>query len=126
MKGEMNLESGKAHLTLLQLQALLLLKDKGEMKMQDVSEHFNVAKPTSTSLLNKLVKLGMVKRISDKEDRRVVKVSLTSAGEEMFHKGQIHHEKKLNQLLSYLSVEDKTNLVKILKKLSDTLKKEQR
>lgn len=121
MRGEMTTDLKKEHLTILQLQALVLIRERGEMQMQEIADHFKVTKPTATTLLNKLDKLGLIKRGGDSRDRRVVKISLSKNGEEMFKKAVEYKRQKIHHLLGYLSVKDRQDLERIMQSLVEKL-----
>jgi DNA-binding MarR family transcriptional regulator len=65
------------HITLL-----MDLKLTGSMRITDISERFFITAGAATSMCDKLEDQGLVCRIRTKEDRRVVMVALTEAGEE--------------------------------------------
>ena len=49
----------------------------GEMKISDISAKLNLSNSTVSGILDRLEKQGIVERIRDKEDRRVVNVRVT-------------------------------------------------
>lgn len=63
-----------------QIQILLLLRD-GACSVGDLSRYLGIAKPNVTPLINSLLAAGLVERVRDNADRRVVKVHLLPAGE---------------------------------------------
>ena len=69
-------------LTLSQFHVLFKINEFGVCNMSCLSEAIEVSKGTMTSMLNKLVEEGYVKRSSSSKDRRNVYVSLTQKGEE--------------------------------------------
>lgn len=122
LKGEMVFERGNAHLTLLQIQTLFLLTENKDLKMQEIAQHFSVTKPTATSLLKNLVKLGLVERVEGETDRRVVKIILTKKGQEMLQEAKKCREEKLQKLLTFVNEKDRKDLLRILGSISDKLK----
>lgn len=72
---------------LLSLQEMKVIKFLGETEsciMREISEHFNVALSTTTNVVDKLEEKGFVRRERIEEDRRIVKVFLTPAGQKIF------------------------------------------
>ena len=61
---------------------LLMLKLFKFMKITEISEVFFLTPGAATKMCDKLEQLGLIERIRLKEDRRVVRVSLTKKGEE--------------------------------------------
>jgi len=109
------------HLSILQLHALIFIKRHETANMSEIAEYFKIELPTATTLLNKLSKEKLVKRQSDKKDRRLVQISLSKAGELLLTKAKILHMEKINVVLSYLSLTEKKSLLKILKTLTDKM-----
>ena len=64
-----------------QIQILILLRD-GPMSVGDLSRRLGIAKPNITPLINSLCKNGLVSRVRDEVDHRVVRIELLPAGEE--------------------------------------------
>jgi len=59
---------------------LCYLYQNGPMTMTAIAHTIHRTKPTVTVLVNKLVKLGMVKKVASPEDSRSVFVELTAKG----------------------------------------------
>ena len=68
------------------LGALTLLCQEGHtagetpVRMTDVSQRLAISKPAATQVVNRLVENGLVERLSDENDRRVVYIKATEAG----------------------------------------------
>jgi len=69
---------------LSQYNAASLLQEKGEMTMSAISKGLGVTMGAGTSLMDTLVERGLVDRQRSSTDRRVVTVSLTPKGDEVF------------------------------------------
>ena len=63
---------------------LLFLRDADgafvRTRMTDVSRQLDISKPAATQMVNRLVEQGMVERVSDENDRRVVYIRATEKG----------------------------------------------
>ncbi len=65
--------------------AVCELGSSGEaVRVSDVSEYFNVTRPSITKLINELEDMGAVNKSPDPGDRRVIHVSLTELGEQYY------------------------------------------
>ena len=64
-------------ITVTQMQTLLLIHSLPGCKMSDLSEGLEVTLGNVTSLIDRLAKEGLVKRVEDDSDRRIVRVELT-------------------------------------------------
>ncbi len=59
------------------------LKDSGSLPVSEVGRRAAISRPQMTHLLDKLITLGLVERIPDANDRRVINVGLTTLGEKV-------------------------------------------
>jgi DNA-binding MarR family transcriptional regulator len=80
------------------------------VKMSDISTGIRVSKTAITTLVNALVKLGLVSRTVRAEDRRAVYVALTPKGEECIQSILPEYLQRVSDLWSPLSDEEKARL----------------
>ena len=73
-------------LTISQVKALLTLEDKGRLRMGNLAEALGIAVSAATTVVDRLVERGLVGRLSDPTDRRVVICELTDHGREVASK----------------------------------------
>ncbi len=104
-------------LSIVQLHILIFIAKQKSVKMNDISNEFDIEMSTATGVINTLFKLKLVKRKEDPKDRRVVNISLTSHGEKLLGEAKNHHNRRIGKLMSYLSENDKQKLLQILKTL---------
>lgn len=123
MKGHMSFSNDLTHLSVLQIQTLIFLKQKKKISMSDIADYFRIELPSATSLLNRLCDQQLVKRYEDEEDRRLVCVALTTKGQELLEQVMKERKTKLENMLSYLSAKEKTELLTILRTLNTRLQK---
>ena len=85
---------------------LKVLKKKGELSISEISRMIHISKSNMTSLIDKLVVEGLVERLRDENDRRVINIAITEEGLHILDdwKKQSNNEIKMN--LSSLSEED--------------------
>ncbi len=122
MKQEMSYTGKLIHLSILQIQALIFLKQHKEATMGDIAEGFHIELPSATSLLSKLCYQNLVERRTDSEDKRLVKISLTTKGITLLKEAMEERKKKLHKILSYLSEKEQSDLLTILETLNNRLK----
>ena len=72
-----------AGLTIPQLRVLIFLERAGLASVGEVAAGVGVSQPSATETLDRLAKSGLVERMPDASDRRVVRNALTPAGQEM-------------------------------------------
>lgn len=96
---------------------LVCLYKNGKMTMKDIANSIHRTKPTVTVLVNKLEKLGYIKREASDEDNRSTNVVLTQKGEDF----KVIFEKisnELNKMLyKNLSPEESELIEKLLRKV---------
>jgi DNA-binding MarR family transcriptional regulator len=103
----------------VKLETLRYIKENKPL-MKDIAEYLSVAPPSATSLINHLVKAKLVERIKDKEDRRIVRMNITSIGRKKFTQGIAKVAERMKKVLSPLNTSEKKILIKILEKISKT------
>ena len=117
-KGSMHNDFEHSHLTMLQCQALECVKKKKNVHMHDIASHFATTMPTATALIDKLIAAKLVKRENDVNDRRIVKLFMTKLGDKLLHQVVKRKSEKMGKILSYLSKQDKQELLRILETLA--------
>jgi DNA-binding MarR family transcriptional regulator len=89
-------------LTIPQFKALALLQSRGPQRMGGLSASLGTTLSATTSTVDRLVDKGMVERLPDPEDRRVVICRLTPQGREAYEKfwriGRMHLEELARRL----------------------------
>src|SRR5690554_1634538 len=66
--------------TFLQFMVLSFIKENPNCKTGDLSSNLNMSTSSATQMIERLVKLKLVKRSDDKTDRRITRVDLTTSG----------------------------------------------
>ena len=96
---------------------LVCLYKNGKMTMKDIANSIHRTKPTVTVLVDKLEKLGYIKREASDEDNRSTNIVLTQKGEGF----KVIFEKisnELNKMLyKNLSAEESELIEKLLRKV---------
>jgi DNA-binding MarR family transcriptional regulator len=106
-------------LTLGQLDCLHAISRLGSPSMSDLSHELGLPPSSVTGLVEKLVDTGKVRRESDPDDRRVVRVALTEKGrKDRDHHRQMRRE-RLAQLLAELNDEELQALHSALELVAD-------
>lgn len=63
-----------------QFHLMLILRELGSLTMSEIAKKMMVSKSNVTPLANKLINSGMIARISDQADRRIINITLTNEG----------------------------------------------
>lgn len=99
---------------------LLLLVDKCKTPpptAAELAEDTGVTRATVSGLLDGLEKEGLVERRMDSEDRRVVRVHLTSEGAALLDKVRPAYCRWFSSVVDTLSEEERSHLVSLLQKI---------
>lgn len=104
-------------LTPPQVHTLMWLGTDGALAQNAIAHRVGCAQPTITGVIDRLEKMGFVERERDTDDRRVVRVRLTEAGQSAYAQFNTVLTEKLLWVFSVLSDDDATHLVRIVEKL---------
>lgn len=67
-------------LTLPQCNALMAVREAGEMSIKELSEALQVSSPSASAMVERLVEMNMLEREQSKVDRREVRVRVSEEG----------------------------------------------
>ena len=98
---------------------------KEPKNMTTVARSLMVTTGTLTIAVNGLVKKGFVERTRSEEDRRVVLVSLTDKGREVYVSHEKFHEEMVSAVTEELSDEEQAVLEKALGRLNQFFREKQ-
>jgi DNA-binding MarR family transcriptional regulator len=100
-----------------QFRALHVLCEDGAMTVGNLAEQCHVADPTISKMLRSLEQGGWLVRQIDPENRRLVWVSVTPAGRELYARFQAQFESALAKVLSPLTPEQLRDIIKAFRHL---------
>lgn len=96
---------------------LELLYSKGPQPVQKISETLSIPSGSITYVVDKLEKKGFVERRPSPTDRRASHVVLTEKGNTLFDEIFPQHIETISKNLSFVSYEEKEQLIELLKKI---------
>ena len=82
MRARLPGEWSDLELTMPQARTLLLLS-QGPKRMTQISEYLGRGMPAATSMVDRIVRKGLIERVEDASDRRVVACRITSGGQDV-------------------------------------------
>ena len=98
------------------------IQQKGNLTMGELSNALAVPLSTATRIVDWLVDNGYAQRLSDAEDRRIVRVALTDIGHEMHGIIESYIRQRVQQIFSCLTFEERATLLTLIGKVVFTLK----
>ncbi|MFZ5647735.1 MAG: MarR family winged helix-turn-helix transcriptional regulator [Bacillota bacterium] len=108
-------------LTVSEAHAIEVLGQYGQMNMKNLAGKLGVTSGTTTVTVDRLEKKEYAKRESTDQDRRVHLINLTPKGGKAYEEHHRYHLDLTGQILSALSEEEATLLLKILKKINSEI-----
>ena|SRR3990167_9504677 len=117
-KANMEFLARLGNINLQQLNVLNVIGELGSCAMSEVANNVLVSLSSVTLIVNKLVEMGLVDRQHSKKDRRVVYVSLSNKGKEMFD-AQVEHIREVGRnLLSLLNEDEQATFLTICRRFA--------
>lgn len=104
-------------LPLPQFRLLGKLERHDGARMSEISEWLGVALSTATQVADRLTARGWVRRVSDPEDRRVVRLTLTEEGRRLMAERRARGRERLRAILAALDPEAREQVVSALELL---------
>jgi DNA-binding MarR family transcriptional regulator len=86
--------------TLPQFRALVVLAVRGPQRSVDIAEELQVNPSTGTRMCDRLVRKGLIKRLRSTSDRRVVRLRLTPAGQDIVEQVMTRRRDELVRLVA--------------------------
>ncbi len=104
--------------TTSQGEALLAFSDDSRASMNELSRSLGLANSTMTRMVEHLVARGFVRRTEDEQDRRIVRVALTTEGRKL--QGSLKEARREIQrlILSEIREEERATVLEVLEKLN--------
>jgi len=99
----------------------LLAQSATPPTMSELSAQLNLPFSSTTRLIDWLVRANFVERLPDPRDRRVVRVHMTSSGEQLYQIGMDYNKQQIARLLKDFSVTEQTQLLRLMNKLLDAI-----
>lgn len=113
----LNHEKTIGKLTLTQFGVLDVLRHLGPLPQCDIAAKLLKSSGNITLVIDNLEKLDLVRRGPDPNDRRISRVALTPAGQQLFDEVFPNHAAAVAQELSRLSPKEQETLGVLLRKL---------
>lgn len=113
------LKNARGDITPPLLAIMAHIKEEGPLPISEIGRHLFIPRPQMTILLDKLASLGLIERLPDAEDRRVINISLTAKGVTATDRLRKLVRDNFRKKLSCLNEHDLEQLVAALATLRD-------
>lgn len=101
----------------LQIMALKYIEIKGSPTMKDLAKFLFTTPPSVTSLMDNLVGRGMIKRVADKNDRRMLRLMITEKGKKVLKIADQFIMKSIGEKFKILNSKEQIQLIGIIEKI---------
>ena len=108
-------------MTATQRIALIEIADGGPLRLNDLAARMGTSAPTSSRAVDVLDELGLVERTPDPDDRRAVRIELTSAGQALVSERKARASVAFEPAVAALPAADREQLLQLLARLTDAL-----
>ena len=116
-------DAGCCGLTLAQCHTLLEVGYKGEVSLVDLASSFGLDTSTLSRMIQGLVVLGLVSRLTNEKDRRYVSISLTEQGRKLFEEIEARFNSYFAQVLEFIPSEKQDAVIESIGFFSDAVRK---
>jgi DNA-binding MarR family transcriptional regulator len=106
--------------TLTQYRSLVVLASRGPQSMAALAEAVAVTPATASRMCDRLVKKGLVRRRSDRHDRRAVRLALTESGRDLVDAVSARRRREIAELLEGIAPETQQSVVSALTHLAQS------
>ena len=105
-------------LTDSQFSAMVSLRLNGKLAQRDIAKYILKTGGSTTSMLDNLEKLGLVARDRDTEDRRIIYVSLTPKGVDLFDRIYPNQLLRIQEAMGDLTNDEYRQLIGLLQRIT--------
>lgn len=108
------------------LAALLFIGNHESCIISDVGDHLGLTATTTSSLVDRLVRKGLVTRSRTEENRRIARLALTAAGETLRQHAIADQMQHCHTMLAALDPAERPVLISLMRKIASTADEIQR
>jgi DNA-binding MarR family transcriptional regulator len=111
----------KGELTLPQFLILDIIHKEGRMRMTDIAGALDVSTAAATGIVDRMVKRGYLARVFDPADRRLIRIKLTSKGNQVVERLEQQRKEKIIEIFGQISESERNDYLRILTKVRDII-----
>lgn len=100
-----------------------IVMKQGPIPMTELGNMLCTSKPNTTFIINKLIEEGKLERLPDKEDRRIINITITEKGKKYLLQNKEKARENLKISLAKLSKQELTTLYESIENLNSILSK---
>ncbi len=104
--------------TLTQYRTLVVLASRGPQSLAGLAEAVGVTPATATRMCDRLVRKDLIRRRTERDDRRQLRVALTARGRSLVDAVTVRRRQEIARIMSEIPVEQQAILVQALGRLA--------
>ena len=113
-----DLEMSRIHMDIM-----FILNRFGQLTMSDIANRLFISKPYNTLLVDKLIELGLVERLPNPKDRRIINIRLTEKGLGYLNEFKKSNKENIKRRLSVLKPGELKQLLSSLQNIKEIITK---
>lgn len=107
-------------ITKIQFKYLKAIRDLDKTTLTELSDRFNISKPSMNEVIVKFEKSGLIHREKSHEDKRITLISLTEMGLVLATTNLLESQRAVSKMTDLLSTEELTTLKTIFDRFEVT------
>lgn len=107
----------------LQHRTIFILREEGMLSMSELSRELSVSKQQLTIIIDKLMKVGFVQRVYNKNDRRIINIKLSEEGDDFLCLVKMKIEEDMQQRIKVLNEDEVNTLLHAIDNIYNITKK---
>jgi len=104
-----------------QLHVLGVLHEVGPITVSQLASWLAISVPSTSAMVDRMVDTGLVERARSEEDRRIVSVWLSPAGQTALNAAMLGRRGMLERVLGQLNPKELNDTVRVLKRLEQAI-----
>lgn len=100
-----------------QFAALSMIAANKHLRMKELSAKLDQTTPATTLMVDKLISMGLVIRLTDDSDRRIIKLEVTKAGAQEMAKQNEYMQQKMRKFFGRLNAAELEQYIALHHKL---------
>lgn len=117
-KSGMKLPKTMVKFSFMDLMVLIELKKNGKSTTQELIGFFEVDRGIMTTVVSRLVSLGLIDKVKDDKDRRKTYIYLTDLGEQFYKELEDQEQMALYFVLKDMSINEQKAILKFLSRVN--------
>lgn len=106
------LSRNRPDISMTHYHVLMMLDAEGTIPMHRVADMLACSTPNATGIVDRMAERGLIERLSDDRDRRVVLIQLTDVGRQTLAAFETVKQNNLRRILETLPIDDQRNCLR--------------